>query len=67
MPQRRVSASGLFIYWPLGFAVIKYCGACYLIYFGITGFRAGGIVGLTEQVMGPQPLSLAKVDRGVIF
>jgi threonine/homoserine/homoserine lactone efflux protein len=35
----------------------------YLIYLGITGCRAGGIVGLAGQVMRSRPLSLAKVYR----
>jgi threonine/homoserine/homoserine lactone efflux protein len=51
-----------FTYWPPP-AGIKYCRAGYLIYLGITGFRAGGIVGLAGQVMGSRPLSLAKVYR----
>jgi threonine/homoserine/homoserine lactone efflux protein len=55
--------AALFMYWPLAFAVIKYCGAGYLIYLGITGFRAGGIDGLAGQATGPRPLSLAKVYR----
>jgi threonine/homoserine/homoserine lactone efflux protein len=55
--------AALFTYWPLAFAVIKYCGAGYLIYLGITGFRAGGIVGLAGQAVGSRPLSLAKVYR----
>jgi threonine/homoserine/homoserine lactone efflux protein len=51
------------VYWPPAFAVVKYCGAGYLIYLGITGFRAGGIVGLAGQVIGSLLLSLAKVYR----
>jgi threonine/homoserine/homoserine lactone efflux protein len=44
--------AALFTYWPLAFAVIKYCGTGYLTYLGITGFRAGGIVGLAGQALG---------------
>ena len=51
--------AALFTYWPLAFAVIKYCAAAYLIYLGSTGFRGGGIVGLAGQVVGSRPLSLA--------
>jgi threonine/homoserine/homoserine lactone efflux protein len=35
--------SALLVYSPLAFAIVKYCGATYLIYLGITGFRSGGI------------------------
>jgi threonine/homoserine/homoserine lactone efflux protein len=55
--------AALFMYWPLTFAVTKYCGAGYLIYLGITGFRVGGIVGLAREVIGSRPRSLAKVYR----
>jgi threonine/homoserine/homoserine lactone efflux protein len=58
-----LSLAALFTYWPLAFAVVKYCGAGYLIYLGITGFGAGGMAGLAGQVMGSRPLSLAKVCR----
>jgi threonine/homoserine/homoserine lactone efflux protein len=64
-----VAAAGglaaLIMYWPLALAVIKYCGAGYLIYLRITGFRVGGIVGPAEQVMRRGPFhSPSCIDRG---
>jgi threonine/homoserine/homoserine lactone efflux protein len=41
--------SALFLYWPLAFAVVKYCGAAYLVYLGIAGFLSGGIAGITGR------------------
>jgi threonine/homoserine/homoserine lactone efflux protein len=41
--------SALFIYSPLAFAIIKYCGAAYLVYLGVRGFLSGGIAGLAIQ------------------
>src|SRR5260221_8468230 len=37
--------SALFAYSPLAFDIIKYCGAAYLVYLGISGFIRGGIAG----------------------
>ena len=41
--------SALFLYWPLAFAVVKYCGAAYLVYLGIAGFLSGGIAGIAGR------------------
>ena len=41
--------SALFLYWPLAFAVVKYCGAAYLVYLGIAGFLSGGIAGIADR------------------
>jgi threonine/homoserine/homoserine lactone efflux protein len=41
--------SALFLYSPLAFAVVKYCGAGYLIYLGIAGFLSGGIAGIAGR------------------
>jgi threonine/homoserine/homoserine lactone efflux protein len=38
--------STIFAYSPLAFDLIKYCGAAYLIYLGISGFARDGIGGL---------------------
>lgn len=45
--------SALFVYSPLVFSIVKYCGAAYLIYLGIAGFRAGGIAGLGDRIAEP--------------
>jgi threonine/homoserine/homoserine lactone efflux protein len=41
--------SALFLYSPLAFAVVKYCGAAYLVYLGIAGWLSGGIAGITGR------------------
>ena len=41
--------SALFLYWPLAFAAVKYCGAAYLVYLGIAGFLSGGIAGIAGR------------------
>ncbi len=41
--------SALFIYSPLAFAVMKYCGAGYLIYLGIRSLLSGGLADLTDD------------------
>jgi len=41
--------SALFAYSPLAFDFIKYCGAAYLVYLGITGFLKGGIAGVAAR------------------
>jgi len=41
--------SALFIYSPLAFAVMKYCGAGYLIYLGIRSLLSGGLAGLADD------------------
>jgi len=42
--------SALFVYSPLAFAIVKYCGAGYLVYLGIAGFLSGGIAGIDGRV-----------------
>lgn len=42
--------SALFVYSPLAFAIVKYCGAAYLVCLGIAGFRTGGIAGIAGRV-----------------
>jgi LysE type translocator len=37
--------SALFVFSPLAFAIVKYCGAAYLVYLGIAGFLSGGLAG----------------------
>jgi threonine/homoserine/homoserine lactone efflux protein len=41
--------SALFAYSPIAFDVIKYCGAAYLVYLGVSGFLKGGIGGIIAR------------------
>jgi len=52
--------SALFVYSPLAFAIVKYCGAAYLIYLGIAGLRSGGITGLAGKIEGTRAVSLKR-------
>jgi threonine/homoserine/homoserine lactone efflux protein len=38
--------SALFVYSPLAFAIVKYCGAAYLFYLGVIGFLSEGLAGI---------------------
>jgi threonine/homoserine/homoserine lactone efflux protein len=51
--------SVLFVYSPLAFAIVKYCGAAYLIYLGIAGLLSGGAAGIAGRVAPGAPRSLA--------
>ena len=51
--------SALFVYSPLAFAIVKYCGAGYLVYLGISGFLSGGLAGIAGRVAPGAPPSLA--------
>lgn len=52
--------SALFVYSPIVFDIIKYCGAAYLIYLGVSNFLKGGIAGITAPANGVQRPSLLK-------
>src|SRR6266852_5023663 len=52
--------SALFLYSPLAFAIVKYCGAAYLVYLGVAGFLAGGLAGITCWVEIGRRRSLTK-------
>jgi threonine/homoserine/homoserine lactone efflux protein len=41
--------SALFVYSPLAFAIVKYCGAAYLVYLGVAGFLSGGLAAIAGQ------------------
>lgn len=43
--------AALFAYSPLAFDIIRYCGAAYLVWLGISGFLKGGIAGLVAPVV----------------
>ena len=53
--------AALLAYSPPAFVMIKYCGAVYLVYLGISGFRKGGISGLLipqKPATGPSLLKI---------
>jgi threonine/homoserine/homoserine lactone efflux protein len=52
--------SALFIYSPLAFGIIKYCGAAYLVYLGIAGFLSGGLAGIAGRAESGSRPSVAK-------
>jgi threonine/homoserine/homoserine lactone efflux protein len=52
--------AALFVYSPLAFAAVKYCGAAYLVYLGIAGFRSGGLAGIAQRVETRGRASLAR-------
>jgi threonine/homoserine/homoserine lactone efflux protein len=51
--------SALFVYSPLAFAIVKYCGAAYLVYLGIAGFLSGGLAGVAGPAETGRRRSLA--------
>jgi threonine/homoserine/homoserine lactone efflux protein len=53
--------STLFLYSPIAFAVVKYCGAAYLIYLGVRGLMAGGIAGAVAAGGNGPRLSLGTI------
>jgi threonine/homoserine/homoserine lactone efflux protein len=53
--------SALFSYSPVAFNVVKYCGAAYLVYLGISGLIKGGIAGAIARVGNRSRTSLVKI------
>ena len=53
--------SALFVYSPLAFAAVKYCGAAYLVFLGIRGFMAGGIAGLAAKAESRPATPLSRI------
>jgi threonine/homoserine/homoserine lactone efflux protein len=51
--------SALFVFSPLAFAIVKYCGAAYLVYLGIAGFLSGGLAGSGGRTVTGRRRSLA--------
>jgi threonine/homoserine/homoserine lactone efflux protein len=51
--------SALFVFSPLAFAIVKYCGAAYLVYLGIAGFLSGGLAGSAGRTVTGRRRSLA--------
>lgn len=52
--------SALFVYSPLAFDIIKYCGAAYLVYLGVCSFLQGGVAGVTARMSRVRRASLMK-------
>src|SRR5712691_6553222 len=52
--------SALFVHSPLAFAIVKYCGAAYLVYLGIAGFLSGGIAGIGDRIVAGRRRSLTR-------
>src|SRR6266404_3950604 len=42
--------SAVFAYSPIAFNILKYCGAAYLVYLGVSGFITGGIAGAATSI-----------------
>lgn len=60
--------SSLLLYSPFAFAVVKYCGAAYLVYLGVRGLRSGGIAGAAAVVASRQRQSLQAIYwQGVVI
>jgi threonine/homoserine/homoserine lactone efflux protein len=59
--------STLFAYSPIAFDIIKYCGAGYLVYLGISGFIRGGIASaITNVDQRARPSLLTVYWQGVL-
>jgi threonine/homoserine/homoserine lactone efflux protein len=57
----------LFLYSPLAFGIVKYCGAAYLVYLGLRGFLAGGLAGVAgTSARKADPSLAAAYWQGVI-
>jgi threonine/homoserine/homoserine lactone efflux protein len=52
--------SALFVHSLLAFDIIKYCGAAYLVYLGVSGFLQGGVAGVTARIGSVPRRSLMK-------
>jgi len=50
--------SALFVYSPLAFDILKYCGAAYLVYLGVSSFLKGGIAAVTARISSVRRRSL---------
>ena len=57
--------SALFACSPIAFAIVKYCGAAYLVYLGIAGYLSGGISGIAPRTGRPRtarwPMAVRKI------
>jgi threonine/homoserine/homoserine lactone efflux protein len=53
--------SAMLSYSPAAFSIIKYCGAAYLVYLGISGLMKGGIAGAIAGIGERYRTSLVKI------
>jgi threonine/homoserine/homoserine lactone efflux protein len=59
--------SALFVYSPLAFAIVKYCGAAYLVYLGVAGFLSGGLAGIAGRAEpGSRPSLVSAYWQGLL-
>jgi len=55
--------AALFLYSALAFAVVKYCGAAYLVYLGLRGLITGGLSAIAASAGAKRSASLKRVFR----
>ena len=55
--------SAVFAYSPVAFDILKFCGAAYLVYLGVSGFVRGGLAGVVTNVAGRARSSLLESYR----
>ena len=53
--------SAVFTYSPIAFDIIRYCGAAYLVYLGVSGFLKGGFGSLAARPASRFRASLARI------
>jgi len=53
--------SALLSYSSVAFSIIKYCGAAYLVYLGISGLMKGGVAGAIAGIGKPSRTALVKI------
>jgi threonine/homoserine/homoserine lactone efflux protein len=53
--------SAVLMYSPIAFDIIRYCGAAYLVYLGVSGFLKGGLSGIATQIESRTRPSLGRI------
>ena len=51
----------LFLYSSLAFAIVKYCGAAYLVYLGVSGLLSGGLSGMAASTRRKEKATVSKL------